>query len=80
MLFFPGDNVKYVGRKFHSELSTRRGEVVALVKNEPMAIVVDFGDDTYICRTDSLARFVPSQKEEKEIEIVRKHRFDLEEE
>ena len=76
-MYLAGDKVKYVGSKFRSELALKRGEVVATVRNQPSAVVVDFGDDTYICNVNNLKRFVPSPMEEKEVEI-RKRRADPE--
>jgi len=73
-MFLPGDKVKYVGQKLRQELGTKRGEVVCEIRNDRGAVVVDFGDDTYICRAASLTKFTPSPTEEKEVEIVRKHK------
>ncbi len=72
MSFLPGDKVKYVGRR--ADLGAKMGEVVCEIRNERNAVVVDFGDDAYICRADSLTKFTPSPTEEKEVEIVRKHK------
>jgi len=74
-MFLPGDKVKYVGRM--AELGTKMGEVVCEVRNERNAVVVDFGDEAYICRADSLRKFTPSPVEEKEVEVVRKRKFEL---
>lgn len=75
--FLPGDKVKYVGNK-HPELGTKRGVVDRCVINEPNAVVVDFGDEYRICDASSLSKFTPSPVEEKEIEVVRKRKFSLE--
>jgi hypothetical protein len=76
--FFPGDHVKYVGNKFLTELGTKRGEVVSCVSNQPFAVVVDFGDDTYICKSTSLVKYVPTPAEERE--YVSRRKFALDEE
>ena len=69
MNFLPGDNVKYVGSKLRQDLGTKRGTVINEVSNHRSAVVVDFGDDAYICRADSLVKFTPSLKnEEREVE------------
>jgi hypothetical protein len=74
-MFLPGDKVKYVGRR--NELATKRGEVVCEIRNERNAVVVDFGDDAYICYAESLRKFTPTPVEEQEVEIVRKRKFEL---
>ena len=75
--FFQGDKVKYVGSKFRQELGTKRGEVVSRVQNQPSAVVVDFGDDAYICSENSLQRFTPSPVvEEKEVDVMRRRHTD----
>jgi len=69
--FLPGDKVKYVGNKHSQELGTKRGTVDSCVLNEPNAIVVDFGDEFYICEASSLARFSSSPVvEEKTVEVT----------
>jgi len=74
-MFLPGDKVKYVGRV--AELGTKLGVVVCEIRNERNAVVVDFGDDAYICRAESLHKFTPSPVEEKEVEVVRKRKPEL---
>lgn len=56
MRFFPGDKVRYIGKKYSNVLGMKQGEVMAEVRNQLSAVVVDFGDDVYICRSDSLMK------------------------
>lgn len=69
----PGDKVCYVGQKFSQELGMRIGEVIAILKDSPNKIVVDFGDEqAYLLNSSSLKRPHPSR--EKEFALNRKHR------
>lgn len=72
--FFPGDKVSYIGYKLNSVLGSKLGEVVGAVLNQPNAIIVDFGDNTYICDETSLRKC----KAYKESDFVRKSRHDEE--
>lgn len=77
-MFQQGDLVNYVGEKFASEIRSKLGEVVARVKNEPGAYVVDFGDDAYIVGERSLTRFKASNKSEPMPKVQRRRRDDEE--
>ena len=66
--FNQGDQVRYTGRKFARELSGKGkiGEVCSRVSNEEGAVVVDFGDDSYVLSVSSLEKWRPSAQELKE--------------
>lgn len=51
-----GDTVIYVGQKFHSDLSTRRGLVEGYIDGNPNSVVVSYGDDSYILLRTSLRK------------------------
>lgn len=51
-----GDTVIYVGQKFHADLSTRLGLVEGYVQGSPGAVVVSYGDDSYILNQSSLRK------------------------
>jgi hypothetical protein len=80
MMFMNGDKVRYVGNKFRGEIGSRLGEVVAPVQNQPSAIVVDFGDNAYVCSFDSLSKVTYRPTEEKEVEVVRRRPIEDEDE
>ena len=70
MLFMPGDVVKYVGHSRKvvegmKDSGVTKGEVVARVENNSNAVVVAFGDKSYIISRQSLA-FAP-----KHVEVVK---------
>lgn len=72
--FMPFDKVHYVGEKLHSQLKNKLGEVVSAVSGANGAYCVDFGDDAFIISENSLKRFKPVSKDEKEPEVVRRRR------
>jgi hypothetical protein len=76
-IFMPGDKVKYVGHKLNNEVGTKLGVIVSRVQNGP-GLVVDFGDDAYICNESSLHKLAPA-KDGEEVEITRRRRRDDEE-
>lgn len=76
-VFMPGDKVKYVGHKLNQEVGTKIGVVISHVQNAP-GVVVEFGDDSFICNESSLRKQAPARDGE-EIEITRRRRNDDEE-
>lgn len=87
-MYFQGDRVRYIGRRFAKELSGKGkvGEVCAQVQNQKGAYVVDFGDDSYVMPEGSLERYRPTAAELKEgkaepvIETRRRKRASSEDE
>lgn len=79
-MYLTGDKVRYIGNKFRGEIGSKLGEVVAQVQNQPSAVVVDFGDFSYICSKDSISKvnYRPTV-EEKLVEVIRR-RYDDEDE
>jgi hypothetical protein len=80
-MFMPGDLVKYIGKKFSRELNTKVGEVCSRVEKSPDAVVVEFGDDSYIMHHRNLAKHVPSPgHKEPEVHVKRRRKYDEDEE
>lgn len=80
-MYFQGDKVVYHGSKFN-ELRTKIGEVCTRVDGSKYGVVVDFGDDTYVMDSRSLAPYKPSKESSsKEPEVqVRRKRHDADDE
>ena len=72
-MFFAGDKVRYVGHKFGSDLNTKMGVVIAIIQNNTNAVVVEFGDDTYVLNTSSVQRLTTNKDN---VEVYRKRRTD----
>jgi|GEM_PF-2773489 len=78
MKYFPGDKVTYRGTRFN-DLRNRLGEVCSQVRNSLDTYVVDFGDDSYVLRSESLSRYKPSKEpgaKELEVQVRRKRSND----
>lgn len=71
------DRVDYVGNQLSSKLNSKTGTVVAHVKNEPGAYVVEFSNnDAFIVGESSLRRHVNTAKDEKEPEIQLRRKYE----
>ena len=77
-MYMPGDKVKYVGRTLN--VSSKVGEVIAKVVNEPNAFIVEFGDDSYVVSLDSLARHYMAQGSDSTYTPRRRRDADLDDE
>lgn len=82
-MFMPFDTVKYVGKKFISDLRTKVGVIAARVKNEDDVYSVDFGAHTYVmpARVLELTRAKSKEEQfklEQEVYSARKPKTDEE--
>lgn len=63
-IFMPFDTVRYVGRKFSSELRSKVGVIAAKVQNEDGVYSVDFGASTYVMGVGVLEHMKVKDKQE----------------
>ncbi len=59
-VFMPDDKVVYVGKTLASEIGAKQGWVIAPVRNEQGAYVVEFGDESFVVSAASLAKYNPA--------------------
>jgi len=80
-MYLQGDKVRYVGNKFRAEIGAKRGEVVSQVRNQPSAVVVDFGGEyCYVCSVNSVmpVNVSPNPNDVQEVEVVSRKRYNIE--
>lgn len=77
-MFMRFDAVRYTGQKLSGEIGNKIGEVVQRIPTG--GYVVDFGNDSYVIADGNLARHSFTDSEKKGPEIVRRRKFEADEE
>lgn len=77
-MFMRFDTVRYTGQKLTGEIGNKIGEVVQRIPTG--GYVVDFGNDSYVIADGNLARHFYTDPKEKGPEIVRRRKYEADDE